>query len=340
MVITGLLTMLLAVLIGNMSFEKTRSYSAIFSDATGVVKGDDIRIAGVRVGNVKNVEIVNRNQAKVEFSVIDKAELTRSSTATIKYRNIVGQRYIALTRGADDLTRLPDGGTLPEKNTSPAVDLTTVFNGFKPLFAALSPADINKLSAEIVQVFQGESGNIRGLLESTASVTTTLAERDQIIGQMINNLNSVLVTVSSRDKQLTSLILQLKSFMAGLVKDKDAILGSLTSVSALTDETASLTKGIRPGLVQDIKGLRTVAGTLAKNRAILDTELQIMPIKLDKLGRTSVYGTYFNFYLCNFTADLQTAAPSNGAPNGHGVRIKYDNQVPRCNQRTEPDSTP
>jgi phospholipid/cholesterol/gamma-HCH transport system substrate-binding protein len=259
--------------------------------------------------------------------------VTKSSTATIRYRNLVGQRYISLTQGVGDLTRMPKGSTIPVSRTQPALDLTVLFNGFKPLFAALSPTDINKLSAEVVSVFQGEGGNFNALLQSTASVTNTLADRDQVIGDLIDNLNDVLATLAGRDKELNSLIVEFKSFMAGLVKDKDAILGSLESISTLANETSDLTVGIRPSLVKDVKGLRQVAGNLNEGRSELDRAMQVLPIKLEKIGRTAIYGSFFNFYLCRFQGNV--ILPGNGPVKGRSIPIKYPDgglQVSeRCN---------
>jgi phospholipid/cholesterol/gamma-HCH transport system substrate-binding protein len=303
-VVTTLSTGVLVVLIGNLTFESTRPYKAVFSDATGVVKGDDIRIAGVKVGSVKDVKVIGRTQALVSFTVADTAIVTKSSTATIRYRNLVGQRYISLTQGVGDLTRMPKDSTIPIQRTQPALDLTVLFNGFKPLFAALSPADINKLSAEVVSVFQGEGGNFNALLQSTASVTNTLADRDQLIGSLIDNLNSVLATLAGRDKQLSSLIVEFKNLMAGLVKDKDAILGPLDSISSLANQTSDLAVGIRPSFVRDVKGLRQVATNLNKGRGEIDRALQVLPIKLTKIGRTAIYGSFFNFYLCQFQGNV------------------------------------
>ena len=192
-----------------------------------------------------------------------------------------------------------------------------LFNGFKPLFAALSPADINKLSAEVVQVFQGEGGNFNSLLQSTASLTNTIADRDRVIGDMIDNLNVVLGTLAGRDKQLSELIIEFKTFMAGLVKDKDAILGSLESVSSLANETSDLAVGIRPSFVRDVKGLRQVAGNLNKGRSEIDRALQVLPIKLNKIGRTAIYGSFFNFYLCQFQGNVVL-------PSGKRLPVKYD----------------
>ena len=316
-VVTTMSTAVLVILIGNISFQGTRNYKAVFSDATGVVKGDDIRIAGVKVGSVKNVEIIDRTRALVSFNVADTSIVTRSSTATIRYRNLVGQRYISLTQGVGDLDRLPEDTTIPMERTTPALDLSVLFNGFKPLFAALSPSDINRLSAEVISVFQGEGGNFNALLQNTASLTNTLADRDKVIGETIDNLNVVLATLNSRDKQLSELIIEFKRFMGGLVQDKDAILGSLESISNLTDETADLTVGIRPSFVRDVHQLRTVATNLDKGRPEIDRALQVLPNKLTKIGRTAIYGSFFNFYLCQFQGNVLV-------PGQDPVPVEYD----------------
>ena len=97
------------------------------------------------------------------------------------------------------------------ERTSPALDLTVLFNGFKPLFSALTPADVNQLSMQLIQVFQGEGGTIENLLDSTASVTNTLAARDDLVSDLIANLNTTLETVGDRDEQLSDLIIQFRT---------------------------------------------------------------------------------------------------------------------------------
>lgn len=323
MVITAIATGMLALVIGNISFAPSREYKAEFVDVTGVVKGDDIRIAGVKVGTVKDVEITDRTRATVTFSVSEDATVTSNTHASIRYRNLVGQRYVNLSRKGDGGTPLTEGTTIPVSRTSPALDLTVLFNGFKPLFQALSPQDVNQLSQQIIDVFQGEGGTLEGLLGHTASVTTTLANRDQVIGELIENLNQVLVTVGDRDKQLSSLILNLKSLVSGLAKDKDAILGSLDNISSLAVETADLVDGVKTPLVKDIKQLRRFAGNISKNRAELDRALQVLPIKLNKIGRTATYGSWFNFYLCRFTGTVKVG-------NLPELPVDYDTNASRC----------
>lgn len=309
MVLTFLATSLLVVTIGNLSFGGSREFKAHFSDATGVNSGDDIRVAGVKVGSVDDVEIEQdedgRATAIVTFKITDdETVLDEGTHATIRYRNLIGQRYIALTNEGGG-GALDEGETIPITQTAPALDLSVLFNGFKPLFQALSPDDINKLSYEVVQVFQGEGGTLESLLASTASVTQTLADRDQVIGDLLENLDYVLDHVADRDDQLTRLIGSFKNLVGGLKEDRRAILSSLDGISELAVETAGLADDIREPFVRDIHYLRKVAGHLDRGRAEIDRALQVMPIKLNKFGRTATYGSWFNFYLCHFTATVR-----------------------------------
>ena len=312
MVTTALATGVLAVVIGNLSFGSKRTYRAEFVDATGLVKGDDVRIAGVKVGSVKDIAIVDRTRAMVTFDVQSGTALMRSTHVDIRYRNLVGQRYIALTNEIGSTGVLTPGSTIPVRQTSPALDLTLLFNGFKPLFQALSPSDVNELSYEIIQVFQGQGGTLDGLLAHTASVTSTLARRDQVIGSLITNLNTVLDHVGRRNRQLNELITTYQHFVGGLRHDRGAILGSLDQISQLSVQTADLVSGIRTPFVSDLHHLRGFAAHLDRGKAEIDRALQVMPIKLTKVGRTAIYGSWFNFYLCDFTGQIRigkTAVP-------------------------------
>jgi len=322
MVVTTLATGVLVATIGNLSFVGATSYKAVFADATGVNKGDDIRVAGVKVGTVRDIAIVDRTRALITFSVDESTTVTEATHATIKYRNLVGQRYIALTQDVGSTTKLDAGGTIPIARTSPALDLTVLFNGFKPLFQALSPSDINQLSYEIVQVFQGEGGTLESLLAHTASVTSTLADRDQVISDLVDNLSEVLDHVADRDQQLNELITTFRQFVGGLNSDSDAILGSLDQISELSVQTASLVKGIRSPLVADIANLRRLTANIQRNRGELDRALQVLPIKLTKVGRTAIYGSWFNFYLCAFQGKVKLP--------GLTIPVQYTTGSARC----------
>lgn len=304
-VTTSIATGVLVATIGNLSFGSTTEYRAVFSDATGVTEGDDVRVAGVKVGTVQGIDIVDDIRAEVVFDVDTDVRLDGATNATIRYRNLLGQRYLSLTQEGESSDEMGEGDAIPVSRTQPSLDLTDLFNGFKPLFEALSPDDVNKLSFEIVQVFQGEAGTVESLLASTASLTSTLADRDEVIGDLLDNLDYVLDHIADRDRQLTRLIDSFRTLVGGLKEDRNEILDSLDSISDLAVQTAGLADDIREPLVRDIKELRKVAGNLNRGRAEIDRTLQVLPIKLNKIGRTATYGSWFNFYLCHFTATVR-----------------------------------
>ncbi|WP_033324632.1 MCE family protein [Streptomyces yerevanensis] len=299
-VVTILATALLAATIVNISFTPEHTYRALFSDVTGLEEGDDIRVAGVRVGEVEGIRIKDRTRAEVSFTVSEDRPLLRSTGAVVRYRNLVGQRYIALTEGAGDGKRLRPGGTIPLSRTRPALDLNALLNGFKPLFAALSPKDVNQLATEIIKTLQGEGGTVNSLLAHTASLTTTLADRDQLIGSVIDNLNTVLKTLDRRGTRFSGLLKQLRRVISGLSADRKPIGDSLVSIGDLAAATSGLLEDARPPLKDDITELTDLAGTLNKNEKTVEGVLKRLPNKLNELTGTASYGSWFNFYLCDF----------------------------------------
>lgn len=304
-IVTVLSVALLLTLIQNTYFGSTEDYKARFTDASGLIAGSDVRIAGVRVGQVTDVQLVDRDVAEVSFKVDESRRLPVGSIFAIKYQNLVGQRYLEISRGNGPMNAvLRPGATIPESQTRPPLNLTVVFNGFKPLFQALNPADINKLSFEIIQVLQGEGGTVNSLLAHTASLTSTIADRDAVIGDLINNLNAVLDTVNARSDRLSGLIVSLQQLVSGLAADRVAIGSTLQPIADLTTTTAGLLAEARPPLRDDIVRLGQLSANLNDNRGLVENFLRLTPQKANNFGRAGSYGSWFNFYLCNVGISL------------------------------------
>ncbi|MDX6738282.1 MCE family protein [Actinocorallia sp. A-T 12471] len=332
--VASVLTGMLGVAIANRSFGPTTEYRAVFKDATSLLEGDEVRVSGVRVGQVTGVKLLSREDeqfAEVSFSVEETGPfvdgLPASTKAQIRYRNLIGTRYLALSEGAGTPGQmLKAGGSLPVEQTTPALDLTVLFNGFRPLFNALQPGDVNQLSMEIIKVLQGEGGTINSLLSHVASLTNTLADRDEVIGRVITNLSEVLTTVADRTDQTSRLIKELNGFVSGVAGDRVAIFDALDSLNTLSDVTADLLVDARPSLKTDIDGLNELTRTLADNGKVIDKNLGDTRDRLEKLGRTSAYGSWFNYYLCSM--DARIVLP--GAPAYYTPKLVNDNA--RCKQ--------
>jgi len=343
-VVSVLVTGLLAAIMGNIGFGAGTTYRAVFSSASMLEKGDDVRVAGVSVGEVKKVEHYDRTQALVTFRVKTDVPLTTASQAEIRFLNLVGDRYLALEEGADrDAEPLESGDTIPISQTKPALDLTTLFNGFQPLFQALNPQQVNDLSMNLVQVLQGEGGTVQGLLQKTASLTNTLADRDELIGRVVDNLGQTLATVDERHRQLSDLVVGLKNWMADLARDRSVIGSSISNISDLTVVVADLLRQGRPLLKSDVAKLRKLAALLneKKNSANIVELLDRLPESMTDQTRTGTYGSWYSYYVCGFSGRITLPAGLGALP---GVRqlmdrlnhLDFRSTAPRCNGATAP----
>lgn len=340
-VVSLVVTGLLAVIMGNIGFGEGRTYQAVFTDASSLEKGDDVRVAGVSVGEVRKVEHHGRehDQALVTFRVKADVPLTTASTAHIRFLNLVGDRYLALEKGVDkDATRLTEDDVIPADRTENALNLTTLFNGFKPLFEALQPDQVNELSMNIVRVLQGEGGTVASLLDNTASLTNALADRDQLIGEVIDNLGTTLETVDARHVQLEQLIVELRDWMGDLAADRDTIGGSLDSISELTEVVAKLLQQGRPLLKKDIAELRKLATLLnePENRKLVVEIFDRLPESMTDQTRTGTYGSWYNYYICGFSGKITLPVVS-GLPiikelNEQLNKLDFRSTAARCNR--------
>ena len=302
LVVTALATYVLAVTIDNSSFGATYTYKADFTEVTGLETGDDVRIAGVRVGTVSGISIIQRHDkpsiAQVTFSVAQTRPLPRSAVARLRYLNLIGQRYLDIEEGQGSSATLKPGGTIPLSQTYPAVDLTVLFQGFKPLVQGLDPNQINDLSMEVIKTLQGEGGAFELLLSHLADLTNSLANKDKLIGDVVDNLTSVLTTVGQRDQELSQLIIELRSFVSGLAQDRTTIGNAIVGVNKLATSTAGLLTRVRPPLKSDIVKLTGLVGVLNQNTPTLKFVMHQLPPTVAGLIRTAQYGSWFNFYLC------------------------------------------
>lgn len=300
--VTVVATAMLALSITRVGGGDTVPYKARFTDASGLREGDGVRIAGVEVGRVAGIEVVDRRVALVSFTVDRDRRLPASSTATIKYLNLIGQRYVELGRGTGGAGTLRPGATIPAERTTPALNLTQLFNGFRPLFQALSPEDVNRLAGSIVQVLQGEGGTVEGLLSTVGSLTSGIADKDRVIGQVVDNLNAVLDTINGRGDNFGNLLATLRRLVSGLAADRTAIGQAISALDDLTGTTTDLLADGREPLKRDIEQLGRLSTNLSDESPKVDAFLRLLPVKMAAIGRIASYGSWLNLYLCE--ADL------------------------------------
>ena len=308
-----LCTALLIVIFGQLRFERNNTYTAEFSNGSGLRSGQFVRAGGVEVGKVSGISLTDNGQrALVTFKVDKSLPLYQSTTAQLRYANLIGDRYLNLERGTGDGADrvLPPGGFIPVARTQPALDLDALIGGFKPLFKSLDPEKVNNIATSLVTVFQGQGGTIKDILSQTAQLTSTLADRDQAIGEVITNLNTVLGTVVKHQKEFDSTVVNFETLITGLKNRADPLAGAIADISDASGTLAGLLRDDRPLLQQTVGHLETIQQPFADDPAKLDNLLSEYPAAITLIGRAGgIYGDFFNFYLCDISLKLNGLQP-------------------------------
>lgn len=283
--------------------------TAVFEDASGLRPGDEVRIAGVRVGRVEERELVGR-YAHVTFTVDAGEPIHDRVRAEISYLNLLGQRYVSLERGGPGGRPLHDGDTIPLERTQGALDLTALFNAFRPLFDLLDPEEVNGLAREVVAALQGEGPTLTHLLRQTGELTKHIAGRDQVIDQLITNLTMVMETTAGHREQITELIDQLGGLVSGLAADRAEVGRSLSAMQDLTDVTNGLVTESGEPLSRDVARLRKVGAQLDTNSVLLGKAVEDSPVMLQAYARAMSYGGWLNTYICSLTLKVPGKGPA------------------------------
>ncbi len=289
----------LVTVFGQFRFDSRIGYSAVFTNVSGLKGGNFVRIAGVEVGKVTGMTLQKDGTVKVNFAVDKGLGLTEGTRAAVRYENLIGDRYLSLEDGPGAVRKLQPGQTIPLSQTSPALDVDALIGGFRPLFRALDPDQVNALSGQLLRVFQGQGGTIASVLAQTSALTTTLAGRDELIGQVIDNLNTVLGTFAKRDNQFAEGLDKLSLLVQGLSDRRTDLANGLAYVNAAAGSVTELLTEARQPLKDTVVQTDRFAGQIEADHAYVDDLVKTLPDAYQILARQGLYGDYFGFYLCD-----------------------------------------
>jgi phospholipid/cholesterol/gamma-HCH transport system substrate-binding protein len=288
----------LVTVFGEFRFDSRSTYRAVFTSVSGLKGGNFVRIAGVEVGKVENMTLQKDGTVTVDFAIDRGLALTEGTKAAVRYENLIGDRYLSLEEGPGSVRPLQPGETIPLARTSPALDVDALIGGFRPLFRALDPDQVNALSGALLNVFQGQGGTISSVLSQTSALTTTLAGRDQLIGQVITNLNTVLGTFAVRDDQFSGGLDKLSQLAQGLADRRTDIANGAAYVNAAAGSVADLLTEARQPIKDVVQQTDRVSGQVMADHDYVDDLVKTLPDAYQILARQGLYGDYFGFYLC------------------------------------------
>lgn len=318
---TALSIVLSAVVVAsllNLNTTASHSYHAIFRDASDLQSGDPVRVAGVQVGRVQSVAVYGVDLAKVTFKLDTAQVLTGSSRAQIDFENLFGQHNLTLLSGGP-APRLAPGAVIPVSRTLPALDLSDLFNGFQPLFQALTPSDINQLTANIIGTFQGQAGSLASLVNQAGKLTNNLADRKTVIDQVVDNLTSLLHVVGDHDNQLAALIDNFDTLTGQISGERGQISSAIGSANGLVNSLGHLTGALQAPLQSAVTSLNSVTGALAANQGRFGAALNVLPPTFSHAAKVVQNGAFVNVYYCSLAITIPTPVPILPAPFQQGL---------------------
>jgi phospholipid/cholesterol/gamma-HCH transport system substrate-binding protein len=322
--VCGVVAVALFAVFAQWRFQPEQTYTADFTNISGLKENDLVRIAGVEVGKIKHISMRRGNILAVEFSADDTVMLSQGTKALIRYENLLGDRYLELQEGVGGVARLRPHQTIPVERTEPALDLDALIGGFRPLFRALDPVQVNNLTGQLIQAFQGQGEAIGSFLSQTAALTDTLANRDEVIGQVIVNLNTVLASVGSQSQQFDKTVSSLAALIDRLAARKGDISVALAYGDAAAGTIADLLHQVRPPFAETVAQSDRANSIVVADHDYVDNLLNTLPDAYRVLARQGMYGDFFTFYLCDAVLKL------NGK-GGQPVYVKVAGQVTgRC----------
>ena len=302
--VCGLAAFLLVSVFAQLRFGAGNTYYAEFTNVSNLRTGKLVRIAGVEVGKVKDIAINPDATVRVEFTADKSVILTDGTRAVLRYDNLFGDRYLALEEGAGGVRPVRPGQTIPLDRTAPALDLDALIGGFRPLFRALNPEQVNALSGQLMQVFEGQGPTIGSFLDQAAAVSNTLADRDLLIGQVVGNLDVVLGSLGNQSDRLDKAVTSLSQLIHGLAERKTDISNAVAYTNAAAGSVADLLSQARAPFRKVVHETDRAAGIAVADHDYLDNLINTLPDKYRVMDRQAMYGDFFSFYLCDVVLKL------------------------------------
>jgi phospholipid/cholesterol/gamma-HCH transport system substrate-binding protein len=271
-------------------FDDSYELTATFDDVTGLLVDDNVKVAGVRVGKVKGIEI-DKGKAVVRFQVRNGLKLAADTQAAVRWRNLLGQRYVYLYPGtAPDV--LDDGDRVAR--TRSVVDLGELFNRLGPIVQAIDPQQVNTFLDAVVGALDGNQAKVSQAIDDLARVAGSLATRDEAIGRMIENLDTVAGAVTSREQQIKVVLDNLVTLAQTFSRNTDVLDRTVDELGDFTDNLGFLLSRNRTQIESILSGLRVLTDEIDNKLPTLDSALTDLDETAKRLFNASRHGEWLN----------------------------------------------
>lgn len=302
-VVTIIVTVWLAAVIGNLRLGSSPYVvTAEFSDASGVLKGDAVKTAGVTIGRVQDIRVED-GIAKVDLSIDENVELPSGMSVAIRFRNLVGQRMVSFFGEGDATASMSPGEVIPLDRTKPAFDLSALFNGLRPLIRSTAPGDINIVSREVLAALQGRSADLEGFLANVAEVSEMLASKDEQLSELLTGFDTVTADLAGRDEQLSTTLGSMNRFLTALSNDSESLDSALVTLDDASTRLRRIVARNDDRIAGSIDDLAVLLDAVDDKRGDLRAALRALPDMLIAVERSASYGQWSNIHLITVCKD-------------------------------------
>jgi phospholipid/cholesterol/gamma-HCH transport system substrate-binding protein len=271
------------------------TYAAAFSEAAGLAPGDEVRIAGVKVGSVTGIGL-DRDHVRVRFRVKG-AWVGDQTTAAIKIRTLLGRKYLELDPAGDGV--LPAGGEIPVQRTTAPYDVLEAFAGLTDTVQAIDTRQLATAFDTVATAFRGTPAQVRSSISGLSALSRTIASRDAALRQLLARTRTVTAVLAARAGDFTALISDANLLLTELQSRRAVISALLTDSTALAVQLSGLVADNRARLAPALAQLHGVVALLNRNQANLDRGIALLAPFVRVFANTVGNGRWFDTYLQN-----------------------------------------
>ena len=280
------------------AFRGTYPVNAAFTDATGLVKGDDVRLAGVRIGKVGGLK-VDRGKALVSMKIDDRHKVPRGSSFELRWKNLLGQRFIEIVppaRATPDGPALAKGTTVPTRLTGEAADLSTLLNNTQPILARLDTASLNRVMATYAAAMQGREEKLNASIDDAAALVATLSQRAEVIGQTVTDFATLLDGIAAHDTQVRQLLDSLGSTSSVLSAKADQLGAAAGKAGQFTSTLHRILVANGTDIDRSLDLTKQLTEAAVRNKTQLEKAFQTLPWTTSAILRMTSNGDWIQSY--------------------------------------------
>ena len=272
--------LLIALNASRLPFFTGEKYRAAFTDASGLQEGEEVRIAGLKVGMVRDIR-VDKDQVIVTFDV-HKIRLGRSTTASIEVKTLLGQHYLSVTPLGSG--KLDSGTTIPRSRTTTPLNVVPAFQRLTSDTRQIDTNQVARAFDSVSEILETSAPEVRGTLVGLSRLSQTVASRDEQLRELFASADNVTKTVADRDKDIAKLLGNSQQVLQVLDERRAVISKIITETTQLAAQLRGLVADNRRTLGPALDKLNRVLVVLRRNRANLDESVKL----------TSLYGREFS----------------------------------------------